>query len=260
MSLDDLILQFSLGVIAFGSNLLSAFAGGGAGLVQLPALVFLGLPFAKALATHKLASVALGIGACWRHTRERKLNSKLVMNILIFGLPGVWIGANMILLIPNQYATMALGILTSLLGIYSVISPELGIKQLSVGFTKYRLIIGAFVLFLIGVLNGSLSSGTGLFVTIWLVRWYGLSYVRAIGYTLVLVGLFWNGTGALVLGLGGEVKFSWLPMLVGGAFIGGYIGADLSISKGSTLVKKSFEILSVLMGGSLIIRSVVHWT
>ena len=45
-----------LGVVAFLANLLSAFAGGGAGLVQLPALILLGFPFPVALATHKVAS------------------------------------------------------------------------------------------------------------------------------------------------------------------------------------------------------------
>jgi uncharacterized membrane protein YfcA len=52
------------------ANLFSAFSGGGAGLIQLPVLIFLGLPFAVALATHKVASVALGIGATIGHLRE----------------------------------------------------------------------------------------------------------------------------------------------------------------------------------------------
>ena len=51
----ELLLQLLLGLIAVVANALSAVAGGGAGLVQLPALILLGLPFASALATHKLA-------------------------------------------------------------------------------------------------------------------------------------------------------------------------------------------------------------
>ncbi len=52
--------------------------------------------------------------------------------------------------------------------------------------------------FIGGFLNGSLASGTGLFVTIWLVRWFGFDYRLAIAYTLVLVGLFWNGMGMMM--------------------------------------------------------------
>ena len=60
------VLLFAISLVA---NLFSAFSGGGAGLIQLPVLIFLGLPFAIALATHKVASVALGIGATVRHLK-----------------------------------------------------------------------------------------------------------------------------------------------------------------------------------------------
>ncbi|MFM7037654.1 MAG: sulfite exporter TauE/SafE family protein, partial [Planctomycetaceae bacterium] len=59
MSLPELLLQLGLFAAALVANLLSALAGGGAGLVQLPVLILLGLSFPLALATHKLASVAL---------------------------------------------------------------------------------------------------------------------------------------------------------------------------------------------------------
>ena len=120
---------------------------------------------------------------------------------------------------------------------------------------RQQQLIGVGVLFAIGVLNGSLTSGTGLFVTLWLVRWFGLSYTRAVAHTLILVGLAWNGTGALVLGFSGEIRWSWVPALVVGSLIGGYVGAHLSLEKGSRLVKRAFELLSLLMGVSLLIRS-----
>ena len=44
MSLESLLLLLGLGLIAVIANAMSAFAGGGAGLVQLPALILLGLP------------------------------------------------------------------------------------------------------------------------------------------------------------------------------------------------------------------------
>ena len=54
MTVAELLTQVALLGIAIGANALSALAGGGAGLVQLPALILLGLPFAMALATHKV--------------------------------------------------------------------------------------------------------------------------------------------------------------------------------------------------------------
>ena len=49
-------------LISFISNTFSAISGGGAGLIQLPALILSGIPYYQALATHKVATVALGLG------------------------------------------------------------------------------------------------------------------------------------------------------------------------------------------------------
>ena len=46
-------------LISFFSNTFSAISGGGAGLLQLPVLILSGVPYYQALASHKLATVAL---------------------------------------------------------------------------------------------------------------------------------------------------------------------------------------------------------
>jgi len=247
--LDQLIIF----VISLIANIFSAFAGGGAGLIQLPALIFLGLPFAIALATHKVASVALGVGATLRHLKEDALERRFALFILACGLPGVIIGANIILHVPGRSAEIALGVLTASLGIYSWLQPALGQAHSTLHRDPYGYVFGGLMIFLIGILNGSLTSGTGLFVTMWLVRWFGLDYKRAVAYTLILVGLFWNGSGAITLGLLTEIKWSWLPALLLGSLLGGYVGAHLSIIKGNRWIKRVYEIITLLIGLKLLL-------
>jgi uncharacterized membrane protein YfcA len=105
---------------------------------------------------------------------------------------------------------------------------------------------------LIGILNGSLTSGTGLFVTLWLVQWFGLDYRSAVAYTLVLVGIFWNGTGALTLGIVSQIKWDWLPALLIGSLLGGYTGAHLAIVASNRWIKRIFEIVTIAVGLKLI--------
>ena len=249
----NVLEQAGLFLVSLAANVFSAFSGGGAGLIQLPALIFLGLPFAVALATHKVASVALGIGATIRHLREERLERSLVMTILTFGLPGVVFGANLILSVAERSAEVALGILTAGLGVYSWLNPGLGQSVRQAHRDRTGLLTGGLVLFAIGILNGSLTSGTGLFVTIWLVRWFGLDYRRAIAYTLILVGLFWNSTGAATLGILTEIRWSWLPALLAGSLIGGYLGAHLAIKSGNRWIKRAFEIVTLLVGIKLVV-------
>jgi len=249
----DWLDQLVLFIVSLVANLFSAFSGGGAGLIQLPALIFLGLPFVVALATHKVASVALGIGATVRHLREGGLEKTLALFILATGLPGVVLGANVIIGIPGRMAEIALGILTAGLGLYSWLNPGLG----QVNTARHRdfggFLAGGLGLFGIGVLNGSLTSGTGLFVTLWLVRWFGFDYRRAVAYTLILVGVFWNGVGAVTLGFLADIRWSWVPVLLAGSLLGGYFGAHLAITKGNRYIKRAFEVITLVIGLKLII-------
>ena len=239
--------------ISLLANLFSAFAGGGAGLLQFPALIFLGLPFGVALATHKVASVALGVGATLRHLREKSLERRFAIFVLATGLPGVIIGAAVILDVPERWAQVLLGVLTMGIGAYSFFNPRLGQEHAPRNRHRHGLTLGGLGLFFIGFLNGSLTSGTGLFCTLWLVRWFGLDYRRAVAYTLVLVGMFWNGAGALTLAMLGEVRWSWLPALLAGSLLGGYLGAHWAIVKGNLWIKRGFEIVTVLVGLKLIV-------
>ncbi len=244
----DLLEQLSLLLIAYLANTLSALVGGGAGLLQFPVLLFLGLSFGTALATHKIASVALGIGATLRHLKEGNLDWRFAAYILLAGLPGVILGANLILQLPEAWAVLSLGLLTTGLGLYSLFSRDLGLTQELRNRHRSGLLIGASGLFLIGVLNGSLTSGTGLFVTLWLVRWFGLDYQRAVAYTLILVGMFWNGFGALAVSLQTAPRWEWLPALLLGSLLGAYSGAHLGLAKGNRLIKRAFEVLTLLVG------------
>lgn len=248
----DMVEQLVLFLTALVSNTLSAFSGGGAGLIQFPILIFLGLSFSVALATHKIASVALGVGAAVRYLSSSKLERQFVVLILLFGLPGVVLGGNLILHVPEDIAQIALGILTGGLGLYSIFKPTLGQHYNPKNRTKKMMLQGGVALFFLGILNGSLTSGTGLFVTLWLVLWFGMDYQRAVAYTLVMVGLFWNGAGAITLGILGEIYWQWLPALLIGSFFGGYLGSHLVIKHGNRWVKRSFEVITILISIKLL--------
>ena len=64
--------SISIFLISFFSNTFSAISGGGAGLLQLPALILFGIPYYQALASHKLATVALGLGGSLRNYKSLK--------------------------------------------------------------------------------------------------------------------------------------------------------------------------------------------
>ena len=145
-------------VISLLANTFSALSGGGAGLIQFPVLIFLGLSFAVALATHKVASVALGVGAALRYISTSRLERQFVLLLLIAGLPGVVLGGSVILLVPDRLAEIALGILTGSLGIYSYFKPQLGQDYQPANRHWPGYLRGGLMLFFLGVLTAACST------------------------------------------------------------------------------------------------------
>jgi uncharacterized membrane protein YfcA len=249
----DYTQHLLLFVIAVIANWFSALAGGGAGLIQLPILIFMGLPFSLALATHKVATVALGVGATARHLKEKHSSMRLLALILVAGIPGVVLGAYAIIDINDRIAELVLGLLTLSLALYSIIKSDLGLVANPIHRDRKGIAIGACGLFIIGIANGALSAGSGLFVTLWLVYWFGLSYRLSVAHTLIAVGLGWNASGALTMTWFAEVKWDWLPALLCGSFVGGYLGAHSSIRVGSIWIKRCYELITLLVAAKLLL-------
>ena len=259
-TLDNSLNKFiSIFLISFLSNTFSAISGGGAGLLQLPALILFGVPYYQALASHKLATVALGIGGSLRNCKSLRNDIFIAWQILIFGLPGVIFGASIVEFISEKYLYLFLGIISILLAFYSFFKSDLGLSSASINFNLFHKIRFLFLIFFIGVLNGSVSSGTGLLVTILLIKTFGMDFLRAISLTFFTVGIFWNFTGAIFLSKIGIVSSRLLIILIIGSFTGGYFGAHLSRLRGNVLIKKTFTIVCFLVGMSLLIKSIMSF-
>ncbi len=242
-------------LISFFSNLFSAVSGGGAGLIQLPALLLFGLPYYQALGVHKIATVALGLGGSIRKKFNLKAYFGIIFQILIFGIPGVILGTSIIKYLSDDYLYILIAIISIIIGTYSLIKPNFGINIIHKRVNYFTLIRFNFLIFIIGILNGSISSGTGLLVTILLIKIFGIDFLNAISITFLTVGIFWNGVGAYFLGKIGILPINILILLILGSFLGGITGSYLSYLKGNKLIKKCFTSLCFLIAFSLFFKS-----
>lgn len=252
--IDTTISEYLIGFVAsVVANSLSALAGGGSGLFLLPALLVLGIPFPIALASHKIATVGLGVGASLRHRKNAVFNYRFVVFLCATGIPAVCIGALNAPYIPENIARLGLGVLITSLAIINLILKEKKYvtKESEKGLTFW--LIGGLGLFLIGFLNGSLTSGTGLLFTLWLVHWFGKPFMQALSYTMLTCSLIYNATGALILGITVTVNWWFILTLICGAIIGGFLGTSLSIKNGEKFVKNAFTVSCFVIGGFLLI-------
>jgi len=257
-SFDNSFLKgISIFLISFFSNAFSAFSGGGAGLLQLPALILSGVPYYQALASHKLATVALGLGGSLRNYKSLKIDFYIALQIVLFGSPGVILGTSIVKFISEEYLYLFLGLFSILLAIYSFFKSDLGLTSSNNKLNLVHEIRFLILIFLIAILNGSISSGTGLLVTVLLIKTFGMDFLRAISLTFFTVGIFWNSIGAILLSKIGSVPLNILLILIVGSFTGGYFGAHLSKLKGNKLIKHTFNIVCIFVGISLSVKSIM---
>ena len=244
---------FYLFIVSFISNLFSAFSGGGAGIIQLPAILFIfNTCFITALSTHKIATVALGIGASLRFLKTIKIDRQKFSLMLLIGLPSVILGANYISLVEDHLARNLLGFLIIIVFLYSIFQKNKGYEKIKYTTNIKNNIIGFLVISIIGFINGSLSAGTGLLFTMWLVGWFGMTYKEAVAYTLIIVGFFYNFTGAITLSIFADISWDILPSLILGSLLGGYLGAHFSLSKNNRTIKVVYQLVTLTVGIKLI--------
>ncbi len=250
--------QAILLIVGFAASFFSALAGGGAGLLQFPALILMGLGFAGAVATHKVAVVALGVGSTARHLREGGQDWRFLGLCTALGLPGVVFGTQLALRIPDREGELIFGAVNIGLGLYSMLRPQLGQALAPRNREGRGLLIGCLLTFGVGWLTGLVPSGPGVFSTLLFLTWFGCDYRQAVAYTMLMVGLMWNAAGAVTAGLTGPVAWPWIPALVIGGLVGGYLGSHLGLLKGNRFIKRAYEILTLLMGASLIAQGLMR--
>ena len=167
----------------------------------------------------------------------------------------MYIGARLAIFIPEDYAKLALGILILSIAAIQFFCETRPLKEQTDDLPVQKHVFGGLGFFVIAMLNGSLTSGTGLLFTMWLVYWYRQPFVLSLSYTMIVCSLFYNATGAVVLSSDVSISLPFVTSLVLGAIIGGFCGASFSLKKGELFIKKIFVASCTLLGAVLVCQS-----
>ncbi len=246
---DEIIKQIILFSVTFVANLFASVSGGGAGFIQFPLLILLGLPFTVALGTHKVAVVFLGVGAlAKKQTLETfEIDKSIALIMLVLGNISVVLGSFIIVATDPTLAEICLGAFIILTGIYTLLRRSFGNASIE-HRSRLRTLVGALLIMLIGMFSGSISSGAGLFSTLTLTLVFGLSLKRAIMHTMIFVAFIWNAVGAFTVGALTGIYWQWVPAMIIAAFLGSFLGTSLLVKMPTRIIRVIFSIVSILSG------------
>lgn len=247
-------------LIGFGVALLIGLTGVGGGTLTVPVLVlFLRVPVPVAVGTALTFSTLVKLPAAFVYLRQRQIDARVLLRLLVGGLPGVAAGA---LLLGQLESAGLRAIVLSVVGVTITATALLGLigaarrrgaappsPDRSARLTLFALPIGLEV--------GFSSAGAGALGTLLLLWLTPLRPAQVIGTDLAF-GLALSATGgALHLGLG-DVAPRLLLQLVAGGLPGALAGAWLATRVPARAMRVGLLVWLVYLGSQLARRGLVE--
>jgi uncharacterized membrane protein YfcA len=244
-------LSLATGLFLLSASFLAGFVdsiAGGGGIVQLPALL-IGLPnspTAEVLGTNKLSAVFGTTTAAALYRKQIKPDPKVLIGMAIPAFFGSAGGAVLASKIPTSSMRPMILVLLIAVAIYTWLKPDLGKLENLRHVPKQRIQIGAIAGAVIGFYDGIFGPGTGSFLMLILVATLGYAFITASAIAKV-VNVATNVGALIVFGINGAVIWQ-IGIIMGFANItGAIIGSRLAIKGGSTLVRKVFLLVTIVL-------------
>ena len=241
----------SLLAAAFLAGGIDAMVGGG-GLIQLPAL-FAALPAAPPpmlLGTSKLAGLAGTAGAAFRYARSVQLPWRRLLPAAGVAFATALAGAVTVSYVSPLIFRPLVPVMLTLVLIYTLAHKELGRVHRPRELGPRATLVGGAAVGAIGFYDGFFGPGTGSFLMLLFIRYYGFDFLNAAAAARMInvatnaAALAWFGSrGYLIWPLGLSMALANVA--------GAQVGTRLALRRGAGFVRGVF----VLIVGALIART-----
>ncbi len=239
---------FITGIVA---TALSSMSGGGASIINLPVLLWLGVPFPLAVATQKVSSAFWVLPASYNYLKDRKVDWSFIITFSFIGLIGAYIGVLVVLKVNSKILETFIGGLILLLVAYTYFKKDVGLTETKAYSATRQMLAYPFAL-LLGFYESIFGSGNGIAFAIVTFYTKGFDFVDALGYYFSLA-FFWVIFAAILLMTKGYYSLEVMLPAVVGSVIGGWIGSKYAKYKGNRFIKLMFVAVGGFLGLKLLL-------
>ena len=227
---------------------------GGGGLIQLPALL-VGLPASTPIATvsgtNKLSSVAGTAMASGVYLRKVRIPWPTTLVMVAAAFAGSSLGAHLIQYFSRAVFLPITIVVVAGIGLYTWANPKLGqVTHLKHdGAPHWLLTIGLGGL--VGLWDGLIGPGTGVFFVIGLVSLLGYEFLSATAMAK-LANLATNVAALIVLGTSGHILWAIGGVMAACNLAGGAVGSTMAVRRGNSFIRAVFLVAIVIIEITLI--------
>ncbi|MCX2719752.1 sulfite exporter TauE/SafE family protein [Lentiprolixibacter aurantiacus] len=219
---------------------------GGASLISLPVLIFLGLPPSVANGTNRVAIViqtAIGVaGFKSKGVSTFPYNLYLGLSALFGAILGAYIAVD----IRGETFNRILAIIMIAVVLLIVFKPKVSLADLEERITGKYLWIGVIAFFFFGIYGGFINAGIGFIILLFLNQVNHMTLVRA-NATKVAVVFIYTLSALAVFIYNDKVLWEVGLVLAIGNGAGAWLSSRISVAKGDGFIKTFLVIMVVLM-------------
>ncbi|MDM9632152.1 sulfite exporter TauE/SafE family protein [Robiginitalea aurantiaca] len=224
---------------------------GGASLISLPVLIFLGLPPAVANGTNRVAIVlqtAIAVaGFKSKGVSTFPFNVYLGLSALVGSILGAYIAVD----IKGETFNRILAIIMVIVVLIIIFKPKVNVSELEERITGKYLWIGMLAFFFIGIYGGFINAGIGFIIILFLHYVHRLSLVRT-NATKVAVVFIYTLAALVVFALNDKVIWKVGLVLALGNGLGAWFSSRISVNKGDGYIK-------IFLIGMVLVMAVKLW-
>jgi len=228
-------------ITGFIAGYIDSIAGGG-GMIQVPVLLYSGIPPVFVLATNKMASLFGTLMATIKYFLSKKISLNVVGVAIIPCLLASYVGSKLVMYIPDYVIKWAILIAIPIALIF-LLKKSKDISEEKTKLTNKNIILATAP---IGFYDGILGPGTGTYMTISMKKFLHLDYIISTASTKPL-NLATNVGSAIAFVMAGKVLWMIaIPMAISN-MLGSYIGSHYAIKGGESFIKKVLIFVLIFM-------------
>ena len=224
---------------------------GGASLISLPILIFLGLPPAVANGTNRVAIVLQTAIAVAGFKSKGVSTFPFNLYLGIAALLGSILGAYIAVDIKGETFNRILAIIMVAVVLIIIFKPRVSVAELEERITGKYLWIGITAFFFIGIYGGFINAGIGFIIIMFLHYVNRLSLVRT-NATKVAVVFIYTLAALVVFALNDKVIWKVGLVLALGNGLGAWFSSRISVDKGDGYIK-------MFLIGMVLVMAVKLW-
>lgn len=232
----------------FIAGYIDSIAGGG-GMIQVPVLLYSGIPPIFVLATNKMASLFGTLMATIKYYLSNKISIQVVSIAIIPCLLASYVGSELVMFVPDNIIQWAI-LISIPIALIFLLKKSSEFREENTEISKKNIILATAP---IGFYDGLLGPGTGTYMTISMKKFLHLDYIISTASTKPL-NLATNLGSAIAFVMAGKVLWMVaIPMALAN-MLGSYVGSHYAIKGGEAFIKKILIFVLVFMLGANILK------